>query len=68
MSNHQKKSLLRRPEVEQRTGLKRSTIYARMTQGTFPQSVSLGRAVAWVEEEIEAWIDDRISARQAKAV
>lgn len=67
MSEHQKKSLLRRPEVEKRTGLKRSSIYTRMSKGTFPQSVSLGRAVAWVEEEIDAWIDDRIQSRQSSA-
>ena len=67
MPNHQKKSLLRRPEVEQRTGLKRSTIYLRMSQGTFPKPVSLGRAVAWVEDEIEEWINARIESRQIKA-
>lgn len=64
-TQHQKKVLLRRPQVEERTGLKRSSIYARMAKGTFPKSVSLGRAVAWVEAEIEAWIDERIQARHA---
>ncbi|KAB2889330.1 MAG: AlpA family transcriptional regulator [Desulfobulbaceae bacterium] len=60
-------ALLRRPEVERRTGLGRSTIYARMKEGDFPQSVSLGRTVAWVEDEIDAWIQERIAARQALA-
>jgi len=67
-TQHQQKKLLRRPEVEQRTGLKRSSIYARIKEGTFPQPVSLGgRAVAWVEEEIAGWIRERIEARQAIA-
>ncbi len=68
MKHSRQKTLLRRPDVEQRTGLKRSSIYALMKDGAFPQQVSLGsRAVAWVEEEIEVWIEERIKARQAKA-
>ena len=48
---------LKRPEVEHRTGLKRSTIYDKMKAGTFPKPVKLGaRAVAWFEPEIDAWI------------
>ena len=64
---NQQKRLLRRPEVEKCTGLKRSSIYKMMSEGTFPQSVSLGRAVAWVDDEIQAWINERIHNRQAKA-
>jgi prophage regulatory protein len=65
-TDSQQKKLLRRPKVEQLTGLGRSSIYALMKEGSFPQSVSLGRrAVAWVEEEIVAWIDERINARHA---
>ena len=53
---------LRLPEVEARTGLARATIYVRMAAGTFPQSVSLGgRAVGWIESEVEEWMRDRIA-------
>ena len=46
---------LKRPEIEHRTGLKRSTIYDKMKAGTFPKPVKLGaRAVAWLEPEIDA--------------
>ena len=31
--------ILRRKQVEQRTGLSRSTIYLRVAQGTFPKPV-----------------------------
>jgi len=49
--------LLRLPEVMARVGLKRSAIYQRMSEGTFPKSRSLGRKCAvWVEAEIDAWI------------
>jgi predicted DNA-binding transcriptional regulator AlpA len=44
--------ILRRKQVEQRTGLSRSTIYLRIAQGTFPKTVSLGaRAVGWLDSE-----------------
>ena len=56
--------ILRRRDVEQLVGLGRSSIYAMMEDGTFPQSVKLGpRAVGWVEEEIELWIEERIADR-----
>jgi prophage regulatory protein len=45
---------LRLKEVKDRCGLGRSTIYARMKEGTFPSPVSLGaRAVGWVEQELD---------------
>ena len=53
--------ILRRPDVEAVTGLSRSTIYKWMDEGSFPKPVKLGpRAVGWREEQIEAWIADRI--------
>ena len=56
----QKDSLLRRPEVERRTGKSRSGIYLDMRRGLFPLPVRIGmRAVAWRESDIQAWIDER---------
>jgi prophage regulatory protein len=50
-------SILRRKQVETRTGLSRSTIYARIAVGTFPKPIDLGsRAVGWIEAEIDAWL------------
>jgi prophage regulatory protein len=50
--------ILRRRQVEQRTGLSRSTIYLRVAQGTFPKAVSLGaRAVGWLESEVDEWLN-----------
>lgn len=49
--------LIRLPEVMNRVGLGRSTIYRWMSEGKFPKPVQLGgHAVAWVEEEVECWI------------
>ena len=48
------------------TGLSRSSIYAYIDKGYFPAQVKLGeRSVAWVEDEVVAWIDSRIQARPA---
>lgn len=52
--------LLRRPEVEARTGLSRSTLYHWMKRGEFPQPVKLGaRLVAWRESDIGDWLESR---------
>jgi prophage regulatory protein len=62
-------SILRLPAVKTRTGLSRSTIYLRVSQGMFPKPVSLGgRAVGWVEAEIQFWLAERIAARREAAV
>ena len=51
-------SFLRRPQVEARTGLPRSTIYDRMKKGSFPKPINLGkRTVAWLSADIEAWME-----------
>jgi prophage regulatory protein len=55
-------TIIRRKAVEARTGLSRSTIYLRVSEGTFPKPVSLGRrAVGWVESEISEWLLGRIA-------
>lgn len=63
-------TILRRKQVEARTGLSRSSIYARLRHNpkrpndydpTFPKPVPVGaKAVGWVEGEVEAWIAAQI--------
>lgn len=58
--------IMRLTEVIQTTGLARSSIYSRMTEGSFPRPVSLGaRSVGWVSEEIQDWVEARIQERDA---
>ena len=59
-------AILRLPDVKSLTGLSRSTIYLRISRGEFPKPVSLGgRAVGWVDREVEEWIQAQIqNARQ----
>ncbi len=61
-------SILRRKQVETRTGLSRSTIYLRIKKGTFPKPIKLSeRAVGWLESEIADWLDEKIQIRDAGA-
>ena len=59
--------IVRMSETLFRTGFKsRSTIYDLMKAGRFPQAVFItGKAIGFVESEIEAWMEARIAARPA---
>lgn len=60
--------LIRIKDVMDRTGLARSTIYKYISEGKFPKPIKLGsRAVAWVEAEIDGWIQASIEGRDAEA-
>jgi prophage regulatory protein len=58
-------------EVQKRVGgASKPTIYRWMQRGTFPRPYPLddrGHSVAWREEQVDAWIDARIAAREASA-
>ena len=69
-----KHRFIRLNEVLSRTGYGRTSIYRKMEDGSFPRSIKLGgppvdpeafdsRAVAWIENEVEQWIDSRIEER-----
>lgn len=56
--------LLRRREVELKTGKSRSAIYDGVSKGTFPAPVPIGdKSVAWLEEEVDSWIAARLAER-----
>lgn len=67
---HTALTILRRKQVEARTGLSRSSIYARLRHNpkrpgdfdpTFPKPISVGaKAVGWIEAEIDAWLAEQI--------
>jgi len=66
-------TIIRLHEVRRRTGLSRSSIYAKLTHSSarpadhddsFPRPVRLGaRAVGWLSPEIDAWLDQRAVSR-----
>lgn len=54
--------LLRLPDVEAATGLKKSTLYLLMKRGEFPRCVQVTpRCVAWPESAVLQWVQDRIT-------
>ena len=54
--------LLRLPEVKHLTGLSKSSIYARISEDSFPRQISLGaRTVVWLESDIQNWIAEQVS-------
>lgn len=56
--------ILRRAEVEAKTGFKRAHIYNLMNTGQFPKAIRLGiRAVGWDSTEIDQWIAQRLEER-----
>jgi len=70
------KRFIRLPEVKRRTGYGRTSIYRKMKDGSFPKSIKLGgppiapsafdcRAVAWIEDEVDQWIESRIEERDS---
>ena len=59
-NNSSRDNILRLPDVKARTGLSRSSIYAYIKDGKFPQHIALGeRSVGWYESEVDAWVASR---------
>ena len=58
--------MLRFRQVKEIVALSKSAIYNRIAQGTFPKPVNLGgKSVGWLESEVNAWIESRITASRA---
>lgn len=56
-------TLIKLPAVKERTTLSTSELYRRIEAGTFPKQIKLGaKAVAWLEHEVNEWIEQHISA------
>jgi prophage regulatory protein len=64
--SHRGDRFRRLPGVMQCVPYSRASIYRLIAAGQFPRPYSLGaRAVAWLESEIDAWIEARVKAGQA---
>ena len=61
-------TILRRKQVEARTGLSRSTIYLRISEGTFPTPIHLGaKSVGWLAHEVDCWLERRVAESRGDA-
>ncbi|MCY4034765.1 MAG: AlpA family phage regulatory protein [Hyphomicrobiales bacterium] len=58
--------LLRWREVKPRVGICRSYVDLLISQGKFPAPVRVvgGRACAWVDSEIDVWVNEQIANRK----
>ena len=57
---HNKETLLRIKSVQDLTGLRKSSLYANVKDGSFPSPVRIGkRAVAWKSSDVDQWIKTR---------
>jgi prophage regulatory protein len=63
-------TILRLPEVLRRVGVKKTALYAAVARGEFPKPIKVlgGRAVGWLEHEVEQAIRDRVEATRGIAV
>lgn len=58
--------LLRLPQVIEITSRPKSTLYEDIKKGLFPKPVKIGpRASAWLESEVQRWVESRVAARGA---
>ena len=52
---------LRAPEVVQRTGMSRGTIYNKIHAGTFPKQIPIGaNLVVWLERDVQQWMQEQV--------
>ncbi|WP_338245269.1 helix-turn-helix transcriptional regulator [Aurantiacibacter hainanensis] len=49
--------------VEQQIHVKRTKIYRMIAAGEFPKPVKIGAASRWPQSEVQAWTEQRKSAR-----
>ena len=59
---------IRLDEVMRLTALSETSIYRQMKAGVFPQNISISaNAKAWLESEVQQWINGKINQRTHKA-
>jgi prophage regulatory protein len=68
------KRIIRLTELRSRTGLARSSIYAKIRQNplrpndydaSFPKPIPLGaRAIGWLSSEVDAWLEQKAAHRE----
>ena len=60
------KRILKLPQVEEVTGLRRDSIYRLAREGKFPRPIKLSeKSSGWIEHEVQAFLDERIAERDA---
>jgi predicted DNA-binding transcriptional regulator AlpA len=55
---------MRLPQVEDKTGLKKSKLYA---MEDFPRPIKVGRTSVWSEADVDAWMRSKMPASKDAA-
>lgn len=61
------KRFINLPAVEDKTALKKSSIYAKVKTGDFPAPIKMGARTVWIESEIDKWLDAQVAAWREKS-
>lgn len=62
------RNFVRGKQLKAKDGLAESTRYKMISEGKYPPPVKLGpRLAAWIEDEVDAWIAERIAQRDRSA-
>ena len=65
---HSSQSLIRMSEVLRRTGYGKAWVYRLISKGNFPHPIKIGsRSIAFIESEIDEWINQRIAESRGEA-
>ncbi|RIX48567.1 MAG: AlpA family phage regulatory protein [Rhodocyclales bacterium GT-UBC] len=60
------RTLIPTPKARERYPSSRSSFFDDISRGLFPAPIKIGRRSYWIEEEIDAWLEERVAIRNAK--
>lgn len=64
----QPRKFIKIQQVKELCSLSTTEVYRRVASGNFPKQINLGpRCVAWIEAEVVAWVEARITESRGEA-
>ncbi|MGE4531933.1 MAG: helix-turn-helix transcriptional regulator [Acidithiobacillus sp.] len=66
MKQQSEQRILRLPQVMELVGLRKTAVYQRIKENSFPAPIKLGSASGWMQHEIEDWINQQAARRQGQ--
>lgn len=66
MKQQNEQRILRLPQVMEMVGLRKTAVYQRIKENSFPAPIKLGSASGWIQHDIEDWINQQVARRQGQ--